>query len=88
MTHVAPVRRAASTEGKGVHALRLSDAPEHPGCLEPLLTAAEVAQVLGVRPKRVYELGIPAVRLSEKTLRWRRSAVQTWLDERTEGGPK
>jgi predicted DNA-binding transcriptional regulator AlpA len=54
--------------------------------LEPLLTAAEVARILGVRPKRVYELGIPAVRLSEKTLRWRRSAVQVWLEQRTEGG--
>ena len=56
--------------------------------LEPLLTAADVASILSVRPKRVYELGIPAVRLSEKTLRWRRSAVQTWLDQRTEGGQR
>lgn len=56
--------------------------------LEPLLTAAEVARLLGVRPKRVYELGIPAVRLSEKTLRWRRSAVLSWLESRTEGGSR
>jgi predicted DNA-binding transcriptional regulator AlpA len=88
MTHVAPVRRAASTEGRGLRALRPPDAPAHPANLERLLTAAEVAQVLGVRPKRVYELGIPAVRLSEKTVRWRHSAVQTWLDARTEGGPR
>ncbi len=54
--------------------------------IEPLLTAGDVACILGVRPKRVYELGIPAVRLSQKTLRWRRSAVQAWLDQRTEGG--
>jgi predicted DNA-binding transcriptional regulator AlpA len=53
--------------------------------IEPLLTAVEVARILGVRPKRVYELGIPAVRISEKALRWRRSAVQGWLDARTEG---
>jgi predicted DNA-binding transcriptional regulator AlpA len=56
--------------------------------LEPLLTAVEVARILGERPKRVYELGIPAVRISEKALRWRRSAVQGWLDARTEGGPR
>jgi predicted DNA-binding transcriptional regulator AlpA len=54
--------------------------------LEPLLTAAEVGRILGVRAKRVYELGIPAVRLSEKCLRWRPSAVQAWLDSRSEGG--
>ncbi len=54
--------------------------------LDPLLTAADVARILSVRPKRVYELGIPAIRLSEKCLRWRRSAVLAWLESRTEGG--
>jgi hypothetical protein len=39
--------------------------------IEPLLTAADVPRILGVRPKRVYELGIPAVRISEKALRCR-----------------
>jgi hypothetical protein len=56
--------------------------------IEPLLTAAEVARILAVRPKRVYELGIPSVRLSEKCLRWRRSVVLAWLEARTEGGPQ
>jgi predicted DNA-binding transcriptional regulator AlpA len=65
--------------------MQLADAPEATAALEPLLTAAEVAQVLGVRPKRVYELGIPSVRLSTKSLRWRRSAVQAWIDSRSEG---
>jgi predicted DNA-binding transcriptional regulator AlpA len=65
---------------------RQTDAGSAP--LEPLLTAVEVARILGVRPKRVYELGIPAVRISEKSLRWRRSAVQWWLDARTEGGAR
>jgi predicted DNA-binding transcriptional regulator AlpA len=55
---------------------------------EPLLTAAEVAKILAIRTKRVYELGIPAVRLSEKCLRWRRSAVDVWLESRTEGGSR
>jgi predicted DNA-binding transcriptional regulator AlpA len=71
--------------------LRLAVAESSPAgapSLEPLLTAADVARILGVRPKRVYELGIPAVRLSEKCLRWRGSDVQAWLQDRTEGGPR
>ncbi len=47
--------------------------------VESLLTAAEVARVLGVRPKRVYELGIPAVKLSARSLRWRPSQVAAWI---------
>ncbi|MDQ3207106.1 MAG: helix-turn-helix domain-containing protein [Gemmatimonadota bacterium] len=68
--------------------LRLAVAADPLERLEPLLTAAEVGRILGVRCKRVYELGIPAVRLSEKCLRWRPSAVQAWLDSRSEGGPR
>ncbi|MBA3894318.1 MAG: helix-turn-helix domain-containing protein [Gemmatimonadales bacterium] len=58
--------------------------PSASEALEPLLTAAEVARLLGVRPKRVYELAIPAVRLSAKSLRWRPSVVQAWLESRSE----
>jgi predicted DNA-binding transcriptional regulator AlpA len=68
--------------------LRLAVVADPVEPLEPLLTAAEVARILGVRVKRVYELGVPAVRLSEKCLRWRPSAVQTWLESRSEGGPR
>ena len=50
--------------------------------LEPLLTAERVATILGVRPKRVYELGIPAVQLSARAKRWRRSAIEAWLASR------
>jgi predicted DNA-binding transcriptional regulator AlpA len=50
--------------------------------IEPLLTAVEVGRILGVRPKRVYELGIPAVRISVKALRWRRSDLEAWLEQR------
>ncbi|MGH7499464.1 MAG: helix-turn-helix transcriptional regulator [Gemmatimonadales bacterium] len=56
--------------------------PDRRGNPEPLLTAAEVARILGVRPKRVYELGIPAVRISEKSLRWRPSQVASWIQQR------
>jgi predicted DNA-binding transcriptional regulator AlpA len=50
--------------------------------LEHLLTAREVAHILGVREKRVYELGIPMVRLSERSLRWRPTDVRRWIEER------
>ncbi len=47
---------------------------------EPLLTVKEVARILSVPVKRVYELGIPAVRLSTRSLRWRMSDVQQWIE--------
>ncbi len=49
---------------------------------EPLLTVKEVATMLNVPFKRVYELGIPAVRLSTRSLRWRKSDVQQWIERR------
>lgn len=49
---------------------------------DPLLTAVEVAAILGVRAKRVYELGIPAVRISPRTLRWQRSDLLAWIAKR------
>ena len=49
---------------------------------EALLTVKEVAAILNVPFKRVYELGIPAVRLSTRSLRWRKSDVQQWIERR------
>ncbi len=49
---------------------------------DPLLTAKQVAAILRVRPKRVYELGIPTVRISARQLRWRPSVVQQWIASR------
>lgn len=49
---------------------------------ERLLRAVDVAAVLSVPTKRVYELGIPAVRLSRRCLRWRRADVERWLEGR------
>lgn len=57
-----------------------ADAPER------LLTACEVASIVGVSTKRLYELGIPAVRISERALRWRPSTVAAWILQR-EGTP-
>lgn len=50
--------------------------------VEELLTVLQVARRLNVRPKRVYELGIPAVRISERSVRWRPAAVAQWIAER------
>jgi predicted DNA-binding transcriptional regulator AlpA len=58
------------------------DAPVTRGELGPLLTAVQVARILAVRPKRVYELGIPAVRISSKSLRWRQEDLEIWLEQR------
>ena len=51
---------------------------------DELLGAAEVAAILKVRVKRVYELGIPALRVGRRTLRWRRSDLEKWLASRQE----
>ena len=43
--------------------------------------ASEVAQILGVGPKRVYALvGHIAVRLAPRTMRWRAADVQSWIE--------
>ena len=56
--------------------------PKTTAGVEHLLNAKQVAEILGVRQKRVYELGIPAVRVSQRQLRWRPEAVQRWITER------
>lgn len=57
-------------------------AAAHGRTLDPLLKAEEVAALLGLRLKRVYELGIPSVRISARCLRWRRDDVEDWLASR------
>jgi predicted DNA-binding transcriptional regulator AlpA len=49
---------------------------------ERLLRAVDVAAILSVPTKRVYELGIPAVRLSRRCLRWRPADIERWLEGR------
>jgi predicted DNA-binding transcriptional regulator AlpA len=53
--------------------------------LERLLTATQVADILGVRPKRVYELGLPTVKLAERSLRYRPRDVASWIESRRTG---
>jgi predicted DNA-binding transcriptional regulator AlpA len=47
-----------------------------------LLTAHEVARVLGVTRKRVYALPLPRIMLSEKCVRYRWSDLLSWLESR------
>jgi predicted DNA-binding transcriptional regulator AlpA len=63
---------------------RQRDAQEESNmALESLLKAPEVARILGVRYKRVYELvGNIAVRYAPRTLRWRPVDVQSWIEAR------
>ena len=60
--------------------LRLESEP--PPAIEPLLTAKQVAEIVNVRPKRVYELSIESVRISNRQVRWRLETVRRWIEER------
>jgi predicted DNA-binding transcriptional regulator AlpA len=51
---------------------------------EQLLTAREVAELVRVNVKRVYELSIPVIRISDRSVRWMREDVTTWVKERRE----
>jgi predicted DNA-binding transcriptional regulator AlpA len=59
-----------------------SEPSQHPGEPERLLTAGEVAEVLGVPRKRVYALPLPRYMLSEKCVRYRWSDLAAWLESR------
>ncbi len=51
---------------------------------EPLLTARQVAELLQVPVKRVYELPIARVRISRRCVRWRPRDVQEFVKRRIE----
>lgn len=69
--------------GGGFHQ-RDGGASARPGSTadDPLLTAAQVAAILGIRTKAVYELDIPRVELSPRRYRWRLSDLNAWIDAR------
>ncbi len=72
VTRDLPVRwreRAASHAGYSEATAEVFTAV--PAALEALLTAEQLARILGVRPKRVCEVDVPRVRLSARSLRWR-----------------
>jgi len=55
---------------------------------DQLFTNREVAKLLNVAPKRVYELNIPCVRISARCIRYRAADVEAWLNARTQRRPE
>ena len=53
--------------------------PPHPSTI---LSTEEVAQWLGLPKRQVTRLGIPAIRLGHRTVRFKTATVQAWLDQR------
>jgi predicted DNA-binding transcriptional regulator AlpA len=51
--------------------------------LEPLLKARDVARILQVPEKSVYELPIPRVELGPRRIRWRPADVNEYINRRT-----
>lgn len=51
---------------------------------EPLWTAKEVAAVLKLPAKSVYELPLPRVVLGPRRIRWRPSVVRAFIEQREE----
>lgn len=51
---------------------------------EPLLTAKQVAGMLQVPSKTIYDLAIPRVRIGTRRLRWRPSDVRAFIQSRVE----
>jgi hypothetical protein len=47
-----------------------------------LWRARQVGEYLGLAAKRVYQLDIPVVQVSRRTLRWRPDDVYKWAEER------
>jgi predicted DNA-binding transcriptional regulator AlpA len=52
--------------------------------IDDLLTAEQVAFILKIRPKEVYTLPLPAVRLSARRLRWTRSSLDQFISSHGE----
>jgi len=51
---------------------------------ERLLAAREVAEILQVPAKSVYELPIPRVRVGKRRIRWRPADLREFIHGRTE----
>ncbi len=54
---------------------------------EPLMTAEDVARVLQIPTKSVYELGgLPRIRIGLRRIRWRPADVREFVTRRVEHG--
>lgn len=51
--------------------------------VEPLLTASEVAEILHLPMKSVYDLPIKRVQLGPRRIRWRPEDVRAFIERRT-----
>lgn len=51
--------------------------------VEPLLKAKDVAELLNMNPKSVYELPIKRVQLGPRRIRWRPADVRAFIERRT-----
>lgn len=51
--------------------------------MDPLLTVTDIASILRLKPKQVYGLKIPCIRVSRRAMRFRQSAFDAWLAART-----
>ena len=49
---------------------------------QPRWTAKDVAEYLRVPVKRVYEMGIPEIRYSERTIRYDPVEVMEWVEKK------
>lgn len=59
---------------------------------ERLLSTEELAEFLGITTQRIHDMrykgiGPPAIKLGHRTLRFRLSEVEAWLEDRAEGSP-
>ncbi len=52
--------------------------------VEPLLTARDVAALLKLPTKSVYELPLPRVRLGARRIRWRPVDIREFIHRRTQ----
>lgn len=52
---------------------------------DAVLTPAEVAAWLRLRPRQVQRLGVPCINLGRKTKRYLRKDVLAWLDGKRRG---
>jgi len=57
----------------------MSDHSDIAPVAERLLTAADVGRFLQLEPKKVYELSIPVVRLSERRVRYLEADVLAYV---------
>ena len=57
--------------------------PPIPPAPDAVLTTDQVAAWLQIKPRAVERLGIPAIKMGHRTVRYKAAAVSAWLDSKT-----